>query len=490
MADWRGAIARLYKGKRGETGSEYCGTAFMVSNRHLLTCFHVVRDLQEEDVFLYDVTAWRGGLRRVRSIYSNEHVDVAVLELREPTEHAGLVLVCRDQNITPADKNVECSGFSSEQGDLDCVSVKVSSFRGEYNLYVFPVPVGKGVSGAPVLYQNELVGISRLQDDRKTYLIPLRDFQDLINEHVLHSENELSFPPPLPEPSRSDSLQGLIERNVAKKLRLFPVLFKELREEMGLREDIQPTLIAKKLCNHANPRWPVDKLRQPVCFFLDELQMDSPVKLPKAVEGIKVILGWLLLRGVNEDFLVDQIGQIDPLKGFHLEVGFHEHAPVEVMIAFTGQRCAHYESEPRGHQVRGDRAIDLTRLFDFGYRLEDQAEGIIRAVWQMVYSGDRPKLLGETQQERESYSDQLDRQLNADLRESGGWTKEFYLMAPGYEKSNPLNDIVMSKLLRQRLPSLKMIAFGVKGKGTGLTWAGEELSASVRMFLLELNNYL
>ncbi|MCI5167159.1 MAG: serine protease [Candidatus Electrothrix sp. GM3_4] len=184
MADWKGAVARLYKGKRGETGSEYCGTAFMVSNRHLLTCFHVVRDLQEEDIFLYDVAAWRGGLRRIRSIHPNEHVDVAVLELREPTEHPGLVPVCRDQNITLVDKNVDCAGFSSEQGDLDCFPVTVSSFRGEYNLYVFPVPVGKGVSGAPVLHQNELVGISRLQDDKKTYLIPLRDFQDLLNEHV------------------------------------------------------------------------------------------------------------------------------------------------------------------------------------------------------------------------------------------------------------------------------------------------------------------
>lgn len=181
MADWKRAVARVYKGSRDEDG-EYCGTAFMISDRWLLTCWHVLRNVQEKDLRLYDVAAWRGGLRRVRRIIANEQVDVALLELSESTDKPNLIPY--EEQISATDKQVDCAGFSSRDGDLDCFSVKIGSYRGENNLYVFPVQVGKGVSGAPVLYHGKLVGIARLQDNNKTYLIPLSDFWDLLKNYV------------------------------------------------------------------------------------------------------------------------------------------------------------------------------------------------------------------------------------------------------------------------------------------------------------------
>ncbi|MCI5138021.1 MAG: toll/interleukin-1 receptor domain-containing protein, partial [Candidatus Electrothrix sp. AR1] len=38
--------------------------------------------------------------------------------------------------------------------------------------------------GGPVLHKGELVGISRLQDDKSTYLIPLSAFRGFLNQHV------------------------------------------------------------------------------------------------------------------------------------------------------------------------------------------------------------------------------------------------------------------------------------------------------------------
>ena len=62
-------------------------------------------------------------------------------------------------------------------------------------------------------------------------------------------------------------------------------------------------------------------------------------------------------------------------------------------------------------------------------------------------------------------------------------------MVSGTEQDNPLNDPDVIELLRYRLPRLKMIAFGVKDRGTGMIWAGEELSEYVRNFLIALRNY-
>ncbi len=187
MTDWKRAVARVYKGIRGE-GGEFCGTAFMVSDRWLLTCWHVARNVQEKDIRLYDVAAWCGGLRRVRRIIADEQVDVALLELSESTDKASII-PCEEQ-ISVAGKQVDCAGFSSEGGDLDCFSVQISSYRGENNLYVFLGPIGKGMSGGPVLYQGELVGIARLQDNNKTYLIPLSDFQNLLNQYIFFDSTE------------------------------------------------------------------------------------------------------------------------------------------------------------------------------------------------------------------------------------------------------------------------------------------------------------
>ncbi|MCI5179518.1 MAG: serine protease [Candidatus Electrothrix sp. AW3_4] len=215
MADWKRAVARVYRGKRGETGSEYRGTAFMISDRWLLTCWHVVRGLETEEIHLYGAASWNAGVRRLNTVIHDERKDVALLELCVPTEQPDLVPVNREQTAAIDYKELKCGGFSSEHRDIDCFSVTASGFDGEHNLYLFPGPVGKGMSGGPVLYQGELAGISRLQDDKRTYLIPLSDFLDLLNQHVD------PIAPPNPQPKRDNFSNITSEKKLLKKIKRF-----------------------------------------------------------------------------------------------------------------------------------------------------------------------------------------------------------------------------------------------------------------------------
>ena len=110
----------------------------------------------------------------------------------------------------------------------------------------------------------------------------------------------------------------------------------------------------------------------------------------------------------------------------------------------------------------------------------------MRAIWKRVYGEDRPLPDGRDTANRDKDSANLDRKLNAALREEGRWAREFYLMASAREVDNPLNDPQVIGGLQKRLPSLKMIAFGVEGEGEALVWDEYNLSETVRSFLITL----
>ncbi|WPD21225.1 MAG: serine protease [Candidatus Electrothrix scaldis] len=182
MADWKRAVARVYSGC-GKEG-QFCGTAFMVSDRHLLTCWHVVRDVPKDTLYVRNATSCGGGNLPVRLIASKQDagIDVALLELqqvlKEGVEQIPLP-TCTDPVVK--DKAVELAGYASEERPYDYFEEIVGQYEPKYNMYAVSVEVGKGMSGGPMLYQGKLAGISRLQGNGKTYLIPLSDFQDLLS---------------------------------------------------------------------------------------------------------------------------------------------------------------------------------------------------------------------------------------------------------------------------------------------------------------------
>ena len=207
MADWKRAVARVYSCISGGERRQFCGTAFMVSDRHLLTCWHVIRNVQEEALYIRDAISCGGGELPVRLIASKQDVDVALLELKEVIEEDAerISLPLEEDCPVVKDKTVELAGYASEDRPRDYFKEITGQYEGRYSLYAITVAVGKGMSGAPVLYQGKLVGISRLQSDKRTYLIPLSDFQDLLNQHVFSKKGQVRDPlDPTNTPEKKD----------------------------------------------------------------------------------------------------------------------------------------------------------------------------------------------------------------------------------------------------------------------------------------------
>ncbi|CAK8713238.1 hypothetical protein KKHLCK_02275 [Candidatus Electrothrix laxa] len=388
MADWKRAVARLYQGRRDE-GGVYRGTAFMISNRHLLTCFHVVRDLTKDDIRLYDVAAWDAGVRKVREIISDENIDIALLELVEPTQDADLVSVCRELDDTAAYKNLECTGFSSVSGDRNYFSVQVGSYDGEYNLYDFPVPVGKGMSGSPLVYQNQLMGVSRLQDERKTYLIPLRDFQDLLNEHVFPEGDNIETTPE-PEVNLDGTKIPTTE---------FDQTIQERINELFKADDFQE--VRKKICELAGQK-DSSNIGELLCSsniaiesavgWLNQAAAEVVQAMPKGVEEEQrreafkdtaaKILGWLVLRTVDPAWVEQHGSELLKEQGACLTVRLDYTSCAEVIVARTFQRESRFQGTYK--TVQGRDAVGCVST-EGGIEPAPNAEALFKNVYHQVW---------------------------------------------------------------------------------------------------------
>jgi len=438
----------------------------------------VVRDLQEEDIFLYDVAAWRGGLRRIRSIHSNEHVDAAVLELREPTEHADLVLICRD-HITLVDKNVDCGGFSSEQGDLDCFPVTVSSFRGEYNLYVFPVPVGKGVSGAPVLYQNELVGISRLQDDKKTYLIPLRDFQNLLNEHV--------FP-------EGDKIATVLEPEAdldGTKIPFcdFDSTIREHIDELFVGEDFQK--VAEEIFKLAGQD-PLITIGELLCSpnvviesaigWLTQAAAEVVQAMPREIgeeqrrkafkDNAKRLLGWLILRTVDPVWVEQHGSKLLQEKGARLSVRMDYASGVAVVFARTFEQECRFKGNSQA--VQGRDAVGCLNT-ESGIEPAANKDALVRIIYKQVL---RNEIKGPvTDRHKKDLLRRLKNHFRSGLR--------YHLTLPLDDLGAGLTERNLNEFHGQ-FPYLKLILFRMDGEESALLVDDGDLDDLILTFFLRI----
>jgi len=291
------------------------------------------------------------------------------------------------------------------------------------------------------------------------------------------------------DPFEPLDFQQLLELRVTEELDLLPELVSALCRQLG-GADVAAEMLAKRLCRHEEARWSIAQLASSAPQALRQVRQARGEDIADALGSIRMILGWLLLGTVNQPMLRDTLGELSADEGFHLEVSLREHACVEIVMAFTGKRAAMHDFAFSGDQVRGEGAVDLSRMLEMGYRVQDRVEGIVRVLWKLAYDGtDRPPLEGKTSKARADHSNELDRKLDKQLKEEGRWAREFYLMASSREDGNPLNDPDVISLLRERLPSLKMISFSVEGGGGFLVRDEYDISAMVRSFLKSLKKF-
>jgi hypothetical protein len=170
MEDWRRAIIRVWHGKPNEKGI-YLGTAFFISPGYLLTCRHILKHAFDvhtsqveyfpyEEIYLQsDTGAWpEGGLRKIQQFVVHPNCDAAYLPLVKsvPDAHCIPFASAQESDLHQGD-SVQLIGYTTPLDGIESLSVEISSYSGEYDLEVTPTPVGKGMSGCPVLHNGKLV---------------------------------------------------------------------------------------------------------------------------------------------------------------------------------------------------------------------------------------------------------------------------------------------------------------------------------------------
>ncbi|WP_459873844.1 trypsin-like peptidase domain-containing protein, partial [Endothiovibrio diazotrophicus] len=182
MNEWKRSIVRVWHDRPSQSGV-YQGTAFFIAPGYLITAKHVVAELAVEKIYLQsDSGAWiEGGLRKIQNPIFHPYLDVAVLPLLKPVSDVNVLALANPaQAVLQQGQGVLLVGYSTAEGGLETPEVQISAYHGDYDLEVVHTAIDKGMSGGPVVFDGELVGITRAKDDAHTYLIPLNSFRELV----------------------------------------------------------------------------------------------------------------------------------------------------------------------------------------------------------------------------------------------------------------------------------------------------------------------
>lgn len=182
MNEWKRAIVRVFHHPPAKERI-YRGTAFFIAPDCLLTARHVIEGLEIKKIFLLgDTGAWEGGgIRGLRETQPHPDIDVALLFLDKPVNGAHILQPAKGKKAYLSQEDwVNLSGFTRGDIGLETFKLQVSAYDGQFRHEVVHTPIGKGMSGGPVLCEGDLVGITRAKDDAHTYVIPLHAFWTFI----------------------------------------------------------------------------------------------------------------------------------------------------------------------------------------------------------------------------------------------------------------------------------------------------------------------
>lgn len=178
MTEHRRAIVRVWSGRRS---SRFLGSGFLISGRYVVTCHHVIKDVSGEDLFV-NGPGFMGGQRRVRGIKSHPILDIAALEIDQPTSDSPPTLSIGQIGSKPAIKSeILVLGFADAEGDLVETNVRVISVDGPTSSVVAQSRMAPGMSGSATFFNEKLWGVlySRGTDRDACYIIPLESAPEL-----------------------------------------------------------------------------------------------------------------------------------------------------------------------------------------------------------------------------------------------------------------------------------------------------------------------
>jgi len=162
-------IVRVWSGDP-TNGGTFNGTAFFIDDFRLVTAKHVVEGI--DDIFVNELP--NGGILPI----SKDNIalckrDIAVINLKK-SHKIDKKLFKQDLEIG---LNIKIHGFFDEKSERNEFSYKISGYLNEYHTFSLQNFISKGISGAPVLHEGKICGVTQARDKDKniTYIIPISE---------------------------------------------------------------------------------------------------------------------------------------------------------------------------------------------------------------------------------------------------------------------------------------------------------------------------
>jgi hypothetical protein len=165
------------------------GTAFLISDKYLLTAYHTVKKAQKITVTFINTQPGESDTHEVRLIKFDENVDVAILELTSAMSASILPLPLSSRPLALGDK-WQTYGFTSTRlltgQTIHGTTLQYNNLAnqtwtlGTYD--IFPTTVLKGLSGAACIHEGFVYGILRRREEQHICLVSIENFDYLLKE--------------------------------------------------------------------------------------------------------------------------------------------------------------------------------------------------------------------------------------------------------------------------------------------------------------------
>jgi len=159
---------------------QFLGSAFLIAPGYAVTAKHVVANSAYSFLYLAG-PPWGGQRTLAQAPRLHPQRDIALLELAKADAQDYLSLAAAPVTLQPG-QTVMVAGYSTVEQDLELLSLEISGYDGQTDALVLHTFIGRGISGGPVLLENQLVGLlyARDTDRNRSYIIPLEVFRDFI----------------------------------------------------------------------------------------------------------------------------------------------------------------------------------------------------------------------------------------------------------------------------------------------------------------------
>ena len=508
----------------GESGKprNVIGTAYPLRDGLVITARHVLyydeTDSSGKRVQMNPdgkrILTWRRGdnepayfereILQSNILLENADYDIALIQVETPNGTPA-VFPCRDLPLTNSDW--ESVGYAKggklSDGKREKISAK-GTFHKDTDAYKrhldsgepTETPVWKGMSGAPVfkINTNELVGVITHGNSAYSQRLMMTSLSWLLEEEkwpefrstVLGDISNLMAP----VKTGSDFTKYLakkISRELKKRDHDTKCLLEQFAEEL---DEEEPTAKAiAELLVDLPPIEAIDTLTVATedCVVKGGLRVKEIESIEEVKETAQQILGWLVLRALDEKQLESVIPHCVQHDSFFFTLAVKSLTGVEVVMARRFDRQSHLEHQT-GSEQKSRYLIDVPTS-SLKWDEEESAWLIFSKIWNKVFPNEKLENKDRTTSDKWNWE-----RLNDELlerREDSRTPEHYYIpfnasVYESMELSSYVSDVYRHFL--SKLDQMTVIQYGEAGKDNNLFVIREtQLQSAINKFYRGIN---